>query len=63
MEQVQKKRSEKAQVTDDPSVETKKDPKVEADKQAADELLDAIDALLESNAEIFVKNYVQEGGQ
>lgn len=64
MEQARKRRSEKVQTKDDQSSQTKeKDQKIEADKQAADELMDAIDALLEENAESFVKNYVQQGGQ
>lgn len=32
-------------------------------KAAVDELLDEIDGLLETNAEEFVRNYVQKGGQ
>lgn len=32
-------------------------------KDELDELLDEIDGLLETNAEEFVKNYVQKGGQ
>lgn len=35
----------------------------QADLTATDELLDEIDALLEENAEEFVKGYVQKGGQ
>lgn len=35
----------------------------EADLAATDELLDEIDALLEQNAEEFVRQYVQKGGQ
>lgn len=31
--------------------------------QLADELLDEIDKVLEQNAEEFVRNYVQKGGQ
>lgn len=34
-----------------------------ADLEATDELLDEIDALLEENAEEFVRNYRQKGGQ
>ena len=34
-----------------------------ADLDALDELLDEIDEVLEENAEEFVKNYVQKGGQ
>lgn len=32
-------------------------------KEDIDKLLDEIDATLENNAEEFVKNYVQKGGQ
>ena len=32
-------------------------------KKSLDELLDEIDTLLEQNAEEFVKNYVQRGGE
>jgi ubiquitin-like protein Pup len=32
-------------------------------KKSLDEVLDEIDTVLESNAEEFVKNYVQRGGQ
>lgn len=31
--------------------------------QEVDDLLDEIDIVLESNAEEFVKNYIQKGGQ
>ncbi len=33
------------------------------DSQKIDELLDEIDSVLEENAEEFVKNYVQKGGE
>lgn len=36
---------------------------IEAVKDELDELLDEIDSVLETNAEEFVKNYVQKGGQ
>lgn len=32
-------------------------------KAEMDELLDEIDSLLETNAEEFVKNYIQKGGE
>lgn len=32
-------------------------------KEEMDELLDEIDSVLEDNAEEFVRNYVQKGGQ
>lgn len=34
-----------------------------ADVEAIDELLDEIDAVLEQNAEEFLRNYVQKGGE
>ena len=36
---------------------------VRARTQSVDELLDQIDSVLETNAEDFVKSYVQKGGQ
>ena len=35
----------------------------EVDTSDVDDLLDEIDGVLEENAEEFVKNYVQKGGQ
>jgi ubiquitin-like protein Pup len=35
----------------------------EADLEGLDDLLDEIDEVLEENAEEFVKNYVQKGGE
>ena len=37
--------------------------KAEEIKDDLDDLLDEIDGVLETNAEEFVKNYVQKGGQ
>ncbi|MEE1617393.1 ubiquitin-like protein Pup [Brachybacterium sp. J144] len=34
-----------------------------ASAQAADDLLDEIDAVLDQNAETFVRSFVQKGGQ
>lgn len=39
------------------------DEEAEALKAAADAMLDEIGSLLEENAEEFVKNYVQKGGE
>jgi len=64
MEQAQKSRSETRRVKDqDSSVAPKVDPEVEEHKRVTDELLDEIDALLEENAQEFVQNYIQKGGQ
>jgi ubiquitin-like protein Pup len=44
-------------------VEDSKTGGSETDLDALDDLLDEIDEVLEENAEEFVKNYVQKGGQ
>jgi ubiquitin-like protein Pup len=45
-------------------VELKSDEKKSDEiKEGLDDLLDEIDGVLETNAEEFVKNYVQKGGQ
>lgn len=36
---------------------------VQINTQGVDDILDDIDSMLESNAEDFVKNFVQKGGQ
>ena len=46
--------------TDD---EAQADGQINVDTTGTDDLLDEIDGLLESNAEEFVKSYVQKGGQ
>jgi ubiquitin-like protein Pup len=56
-----KSKSDKEQIEE---VELKKDDtKAEEIKDDLDDLLDEIDGVLETNAEEFVKNYVQKGGQ
>ena len=35
----------------------------QADSQKIDDLLDEIDSVLEENAEEFVRNYIQKGGE
>ena len=44
-------------------VETDVVETAEADLGEVDDLLDEIDSVLEENAEEFVKNYVQKGGE
>ena len=60
-EQIRKSPSEK------PEVEVEETPAVsekgEKLKAELDDLLDEIDEVLETNAEDFVKSYVQKGGQ
>jgi ubiquitin-like protein Pup len=62
-EQEQKQKTSKARdaevVTDAPA----KSESGEKLKAEMDDLLDEIDEVLESNAEDFVKSYVQKGGQ
>jgi ubiquitin-like protein Pup len=60
-ERVQKHRTEKSESNN----ETVDQPGAKADKLKAelDELLDEIDIVLEENAEEFVRNYVQKGGE
>lgn len=53
--------AKQAEVVQD--VEAQIDEEAEKLKAETDELLDEIDGLLEENAEEFVRNYVQKGGQ
>ncbi|HJQ77084.1 MAG TPA: ubiquitin-like protein Pup [Acidimicrobiia bacterium] len=48
---------------EDVAEESTKAVESETDLDALDDLLDEIDEVLEENAEEFVKNYVQKGGQ
>ncbi len=60
-ERIQKQRSERTrEESEDVSIVTKKGEQL---KGELDDLLDEIDAVLEENAEEFVRNYVQKGGQ
>ena len=60
-ERIQKQRSERArEETADVSIVNKKGEQL---KGELDDLLDEIDSVLEENAEEFVRNYVQKGGQ
>jgi prokaryotic ubiquitin-like protein Pup len=63
MEQVQKQQQHaKQDETDEAEVEAK-DERDEKLAQEVDDLLDEIDAVLEPNAEKFVSQYIQKGGQ
>jgi ubiquitin-like protein Pup len=53
-----KRRSEEDVEEVDETIET-----AESEAADIDDLLDEIDSVLEENAEEFVKNYVQKGGQ
>ena len=63
-EREQKKRQpaqrEQEEVQEAAPAKSKQGEKIKAD---LDELLDEIDEVLEENAEDFVRNYVQKGGQ
>ena len=60
-ERIQKQRVSRATVSaSEVSVDTSKGEQLKAD---LDDLLDEIDEVLEENAEEFVRNYVQKGGE
>lgn len=60
-ERIQKKSGERnAPTSDEVTVDASKGNQLKAD---LDDLLDEIDEVLEENAEEFVRNYVQKGGQ
>jgi ubiquitin-like protein Pup len=61
-EQIRKQRTERKteDTTTQPDVDATKGDQIKAD---LDDLLDEIDEVLEDNAEEFVRNYVQKGGQ
>ena len=60
-ERIQKQRTERtADTAAEVSVDTTKGEQLKAE---LDDLLDEIDEVLEENAEEFVRNYVQKGGE
>ncbi len=60
-EQIRKQRTErKADEVANVEVDSTKGSQIKAD---LDDLLDEIDEVLEDNAEEFVRNYVQKGGE
>lgn len=60
-ERIQKQRTERTSDTpSNVSVDATKGDQLKAD---LDDLLDEIDEVLEENAEEFVRNYVQKGGE
>jgi prokaryotic ubiquitin-like protein Pup len=60
-ERIQKPRTEKSTTpAPDVAVDATKGDQLKAD---LDQLLDEIDGVLEENAEEFVRNYVQKGGE
>jgi ubiquitin-like protein Pup len=65
MAEQEKKQAPQRQTGEDAEVEEAA-PAARSGRETADkidELLEEIDAVLEENAEEFVKNYVQKGGQ
>lgn len=62
-ERIKKQKSAPGRTTENLQVEAKIGSNSEKLKGELDDLLDEIDGVLESNAEDFVKSYVQKGGQ
>jgi ubiquitin-like protein Pup len=64
-EQIRKAKTERRDesVAGAPEVDATKADKGDQIKADLDELLDEIDEVLEDNAEEFVRNYVQKGGE
>jgi prokaryotic ubiquitin-like protein Pup len=58
-----KKPAPKERATETEEVEAAPGKQAEALKEELDDLLDEIDSVLESNAEEFVRSYVQKGGE
>ena len=62
-ERTRKQKIAKERTSTEDTVEAKVSSKGEKLKADLDDLLDEIDEVLETNAEDFVKSYVQEGGE
>lgn len=63
-QQQQRKQTQRKKTIEEQDVELTSSPKdVSRLKEELDDILEDIDAVLEENAEEFVKNYVQQGGQ
>ncbi|MEY4404115.1 MAG: prokaryotic ubiquitin-like protein Pup [Actinomycetota bacterium] len=62
-ERTRKQKIAKERTSNEDTVEAKVSSKGEKLKADLDGLLDEIDEVLETNAEDFVKSYVQKGGQ
>ena len=62
-EQVRRERVERDPESAEETVAQAVTERGERLKEELDDLLDAIDGVLESNAEAFVKSYVQKGGE
>jgi len=62
-ERTRKQKIAKERTSNEDTIEAKVSSKGEKLKADLDDLLDEIDEVLETNAEDFVKSYVQKGGQ
>ena len=62
-EKIRKQKNSKERASTEDAVEDKVSSKGEKLKADLDDLLDEIDEVLETNAEDFVKSYVQKGGE
>lgn len=62
-ERVSKSKSEAKRVEELEAEEVKANAEAETLKAETDDLLDEIDSMLETNAEEFVRSYVQKGGE
>ncbi|MFM9173449.1 MAG: ubiquitin-like protein Pup [Acidimicrobiaceae bacterium] len=62
-ERTRKQKTAKERANTEENVDAKVSSKGEKLKADLDDLLDEIDEVLETNAEDFVKSYVQKGGQ
>jgi len=64
-ERIQKSKSQhrREEVMKEAEVAAQVDAEAEKLKAETDDLLDEIDSLLEENAQDFVANYIQKGGQ
>lgn len=62
-ERIPKKIQPQQETTETEEPEPHVSEEAEALKKETDELLDEIDSVLEENAEDFVRNYIQKGGQ
>jgi len=62
-EQVQVQKQAPPAAADGDAGQVHADPRTEKLKSELDELLDDIDEVLEENAEEFVKDYIQKGGE
>ena len=62
-ERIQKKRPKHETKITEEELAAQVDEEAEKLKAETDDLLDEIDSLLEENAEEFVRNYIQKGGE